>query len=310
MNIPSFIITLFIVIVVVIAQIFTFGASLVYAQQYYYADAAQQTKKQDFYLSIKSTKPIPFYQKDSDKSAIIMQLPPNAVALEYVGCKDLKQAKNVYVKRTQGKRGWCQIIYRGEYGWVQKQFLQKYIVPEQQIFDCTHNVGVVDQFICDDIDLLKLAKQLNDIYNHSEQKAKIASTRQRDYLRELQNSQNSWSVSRQSCSNGDYYQKHDCLMQSYKIRITYLQTKWLLAQNAESIRYMCGRDNFIITKFLTELMPSVMVQNDKQREVMIDYVADIQTKYFGDNGLFLHENGDDVSLKWHNQRYNVACKRI
>ena len=277
------------------------------AQQNYHAPA---TKKQDFYLSIKSTKPIPFYESDSDKSKVLMQLSPNAVAIEYVGCKDLKEAKNVYVKRTKGKRGWCQIIYLGQYGWVQKQFLQKYTVPEDKVFDCNARQGAIEQFICDDYELTPLAKQLSSIYNHSEQKAKIASTRQRNYLQELQNSQNAWQYSRNTCVNGDYYQKHDCLMQSYKIRITYLQTKWLLAPNSESVRYLCGRDNFIITKFLTELMPSVMVQNSTQREVMIDYVPDIDARYFGDNGVFLREFGDAVSLKWHNQQHDMACKRL
>jgi hypothetical protein len=271
----------------------------------------QEKQNEDFYLSIKSTKPIPFYQKASTKSAVIMNLPPNAVAIQYIGCKDLRDAKNLYFKSTQGKMlGWCKIIHRGVYGWVQRQFLQKYIVEEDEDIICDDKVGEIDAFICEDYELRSLAKQLIQVYKHAEQKAKISSRITKNHLRELNKSQSSWQLSREKCLKGDYYEKQDCLLESYKIRITYLQAKWLLAGNAPSISYQCGGKHFIITKFLTDLLPSVMVQDNKQRLVMIDYIADTENRYFGDDGAFYYEIANGIGLKWLGTKNAVSCKAI
>jgi hypothetical protein len=269
---------------------------------------SEEQQDDNFYLSIKSTKPIPFYQEPNAKSSVIMQLPPNAVAIEYIGCKDMRDAKNIYVKRTQGKRGWCQIIYRGVYGWVQRQFLQKYVVQQNPEAVCDGKLNDIDKFICEDYELKPLAKQLIQVYEHAEQKAKISSNRSKNHLQELQKSQSLWQFSRKRCMGGDYYKKQECLISSYKVRITYLQAKWLLAGNAPSYVYKCGGKRFIITKFLTDLLPSVMVQDNKERLVMVDYTADTENKYFGDNNVFYLEHEGQVSLKWVGARNEVACK--
>lgn len=264
----------------------------------------------NYYLSIKASKPIALYQKADKNSNIIMYLPPNSVAIEHIGCKDLRKIKNVFAKRNKKYSGWCQIIYRGVYGWTQRQYLQKYVIEKSNLSICQEKTDDIDNFICSDYELLSLAKQLAEIYNHAEQKAKLSMKNKKNKLQNLQNSQSKWLTERNKCNSKDYYTKQICLIAAYKIRITYLQAKWMVVGNAPSYNYLCDNKKFIITKFLTDLLPSVMIQNNRKRLVMIDYSADIERKYFGDDGVYYSENNNETELKWLSNQKPLSCKWI
>jgi uncharacterized protein len=269
---------------------------------------AEDAKNSNFYLSIEANTPVGFYAKPDPNTKPIFKLPPNSVAIEYVGCRNLGNAKNVYSKYMgSNNKRWCQIIYRDIYGWVQKKYLRPYKLSEQNNKMCQGRLSNDMKTICSNYELMGLKQALLKTQEHAQYRAKLSGNRNKKT--ELTKSQKLWEGSLANC-NGDIYIQIDCLRAAYKSRITYLQAKWLLVSNSKSKQYSCAGQKYTITSFNTPHYPSILVRGAKDQAVMIDYQDDGEILYLADSDRHVAIYGDGLQIKWNNMTKSIMCDEL
>jgi uncharacterized protein len=273
-----------------------------------------QAAEEELFFSVPGNATVSLYSEPSTRATVLGQIPSQAVAVQYISCDIEDDVKNLYSRVTVGKRGWCQVSYQGFYGWAQKEYLRAYSVPDAFPFECDPQAlqqksKQLESVICNDFELNNLEKMMVTTYAHAQQKASLLNRRFKNYFKSLETSHKQWERSRGQCLNRDYWDRLTCLSESYQIRLTYLQAKFGLVRYSDAQRFVCAGKAFMITYYNTDYLPSLTINNGENRDVMIDYIHDSETRYSGDDGRYVLLSGNQAVIKLDNNRPEMRCTR-
>jgi len=167
-------------------------------------------------------------------------------------------------------------------------------------FDCRKASSSAQKRVCQTPALAALDRKLASSYRAA--LAKVGKT-----LRPtLKAEQRGWIKGRDDCwKAGD---QHDCIRQSYLLRIAELQARYQLLPAQASVRYQCGTNaaNDMQVRFYATEPATLIAERGDRSELMYQQPAASGARYAGRNS-WLWEHHGEATVVWEWQGKEETC---
>lgn len=271
----------------------------------------------DFW-AINSKNAVKMYDTSGKKAKQIATIPSDTFGLKNYGCVGIYsyeefiklQDKN---KKIRKKKYRCKVQYKGTIGWIDGAKLKENASKKSPSFDCTKTNSSIEQMICTDSELTDLDIKMSETFKKALIVAKKINDKKSVNL--LKTIQRGWIKERNECWKSQSITAKDCVINSYKLRISKLESTWGLEESEKSINFKCNENaEFFFTAYKTKLLPSAIVEyGDKSTSVSI-LPENLSTKnnskrYDGEFGMYVIIDENNAILKWDSYTDELRCTK-
>ena len=170
-------------------------------------------------------------------------------------------------------------------------------------FDCQKvRVGSIEELVCKNEDLAALDRKLAEVFSAAIQKAV------NEHPPVLKAEQRGWIKGRNECWKSP--DKHNCVKQSYRMRIAELQALYRLIPMTATIRYECNGEpaNEVIATFFQTDPPSLVAERGDSVSLMYLQPSGSGSKYQGRNETLWEHHGEALII-WGAEAPEMRCQK-
>jgi len=169
-------------------------------------------------------------------------------------------------------------------------------------FNCAKASGQIETLICTDASLTALDRKLDETYKAALKKAKGTLPTL------LRADQRGWVKGRNDCWKSNDSRR--CVVESYRLRLVELQTRYRLVPVAASAKFFCDGDprNEVIVDFFQTDPLSLIAERGDSVSLMLQQPAASGTRYQGRNESFWEHQGE-ATVVWGYGAPEMRCQK-
>ena len=171
-------------------------------------------------------------------------------------------------------------------------------------FDCAKASHEIETLICQNDELAAKDHRLADVFAKS-LKAAEAFADSKAAISELKAVQRGWIGGRNDCWKED--DKVACTAQSYDMRISELQARFMLVKAEKPAFYRCDDKSEIVATFMASDLPTVRLERGDTTMIAWTTQSGSGSRYDGDFGLVFWIKGNEAQVEWP-QGTSFACR--
>ncbi|MGL5360050.1 MAG: MliC family protein [Shewanella sp.] len=175
------------------------------------------------------------------------------------------------------------------------------IAAESPSFDCGKvQAGSIEEMVCRDAGLIKLDRQLADVYAKATEKAK---NEQPPVLKAMQRG---WVKGRNECWKSE--DKRTCVESSYQTRIAQLQAQYRLVEMTGPVFYACDGNpaNEVVVNYFKTVPATLIAERGDQTSLMFIQPSASGAKYQGQNESLWEHHGEAI-IVWGYEAPEMTC---
>lgn len=175
------------------------------------------------------------------------------------------------------------------------------IAAESPSFDCGKvQAGSIEEMVCQDAGLIKLDRQLADVYAKATEKAK---NEQPPVLKAMQRG---WVKGRNECWKSE--DKRACIESSYQTRIAELQAQYRLVEMTGPVFYACDGNpaNEVVVNYFKTEPATLIAERGDQTSLMFVQPSASGAKYQGQNESLWEHHGE-ARIVWGYEAPEMTC---